>query len=99
VTDPTTQTPTTQPTVPSTSTPSTQQLVAELIQDGALALGALGLSTPAIFSNPSVDYQIAGAVLTIGGIVYSLYDKFKTAKATHASAVASARMRAPVRPL
>jgi hypothetical protein len=82
--------------VPSTPDPAVETLVAALIRHILTILATLGVVHGTI--SDSTISIIAGAVVGIGMVVWSLYQKFAAKRADHTGSVISARAGVAVQP-
>lgn len=84
-------------TVASSPLPTMQVLLYTLLRAILVILGALGIGIGANLNDGTL-MVIAGALATILGVAWSIYQKVSAARTQHAVAVASAQAGAPVKP-
>jgi len=84
-------------TVASTPSPVPASLVLMAIRTLLMLVGMLGIALPPIFSDAGTLQAIAGAVSTLIGIGMQIYAEFSASHASHANAVASAKLGRPVK--
>ena len=82
---------------PSTPDPSLRVLVETAVRSVLLLLGSIGLWHGA--ASDSLISLIAGAVIAVGSLVWSLVEKYQAAHRDHVGSVESARTGTAVRVL
>lgn len=80
--------PATNETIDSTPNPQAVTVVMAVIRAVLIALGAVGV-TVSLDSNTAM--LLASAIVTIGGVVWQLWEQWRQARMRHDAAVASAK--------
>jgi hypothetical protein len=82
--------------VPSSPNPTSGVLIGTAIR-AALMVAGPSLAAHGVSVDDATGQAVAGAVMTLGGIGWSFWQKYRQAKLDHEGSVASAEMRMPVK--
>lgn len=84
--------------VPTNPDPALTKLIFSLLRLILTAVGAAGMTVPAVLTNQSVLWSVAGALALFVAFVLQIVEDYRNSHAVHAAAQASARVGRPVRP-